>query len=1528
LTRIARLGAAVATAMLLAILLGAAPGSGGRLAASLAADAGQAPTAGDGFETVLGLPALAGFSEHSLILIGASPKEGDEEVWAYGGIGDVPANVGGASYADQNALLEHTASGWQVLPLPPGPKGEPLSPLGEDTFPDGLGPFGGRAIADGGVALLTGGGIVLRDPGGQPRLAAGLETTPGLLGKDESIPPHAPEGAPTAYAAVEDQEHTGILIAPYGDGADAASEGTVAGVLHYDGVRWTREPLEGPSAGAESGLIPEALACGGTAATDTNASAPTNCWLLAAYKSEPSVGSPNRLALFRRFASAGEPSKHVWRQQAVAGGLLGEQSSSTSATALGRGAQMLTVTSQGVWVDFEAQVNGSTVQASELVTPAGEGLATAGKWCYPPIASVCPQSLGAALPTPYERSPYESFAWSGAGEDPGTRIITGLPDGAMLELSGGRFTYTVGAGGQVEGLGGAAFDSPREGWVAEGHTGISGGGGQGQAQVIHITPQPQGDQLREEPVPFRHPLLALAQAPGSTPGDPGAQALAVGLQGQIARYTPGEGWRPEALYDEAGKVQTPTLRGVAWPEPGRAYAVGDGGAMWVWQAATGLWEPDPAKPYGFIANLNAIAFSPSDPSLGYAVGKGGTLLRYGKTWEPEAPPKELGHPNFTSVAFAGDEALATYRTVIQEPNTGKGPREAGGVIVSEGGGPWRVDQSAAALLGSLPHPRDTMLTKVAGLPDGGAVAAGPGLVIERDSSTAPWRFSPEPLPEAESVSALGAYRDASGAVRAFVSIDLDESLDPDRINGGLESGPYAGDLEPPPTPGEPPYRPPPDPLPDDGYLLKETASGWSDMEHMALPTRIGGDLPVRPDSVYALLVDPTGNAGLAVGGLTLGSVYLAESLQTAAALRFGAAGAAVPGNAPAPIVTSPTAATFAVGGDAACENECADFANEGLGPDVSLAHALASAGQIAATSPGGLRGFLYTGRRLASRPEGEGLEAGERFERELARYASLLGSASVPVHATASPNDLAPNGEGIDPFASILAQFLPGAQSGAAYYSFLSTGASGGEVAVIVLDYSSGALGETQQTWLEAQLRSAKKRGTPAIVLGNASPGLELGIAGAPLQAQDAEALTAILVTGSRDPNSQCRCGASAYLFDYPGANVQAQLTYGEEHIPAFGTGTLGYTPAPFPRETDYLGSSGFLLLEVETARRDLADNVAPVSVRSEPNIGLLALDATDGTLLRRSQVALFEALARRPPQGLAISQESSGLSRPAGSLYEQIPYTCLGAHCPYAIPTDYTFASSNPDIGDFVAHDPTSANPREVLLGANQLPVPDPRSGLFCAFNAGTTTVTITTGGLSYSEPVTVQAGSVEYPCGTVPLKNPPPRDSPLTAGFQVPSLAPAGAPPTNPLVKPVTSPPPPAPAAKQPSHPVHPPRPAPLAIVPLAPVQLFPLIAVVPPPAPSAARPTPPSGTAQVPAQSPVSQTVGVAEGEEEEEGATEVVHHMVAYRHHPEEGPLPAWPLGLVLLAVAAGMGILRSKPDLARVGVSVRAPREVR
>jgi hypothetical protein len=1471
------------------------------------------PTAGDSFEPELGMPAT------QIVMIGASLASG--EVWAYGNVGAIPAIVDGKP-SGGSVLLEHTEpsvehaepSGWQVVPLPPGPGSQQLSVSG--------GILAGRATSDGGVAVLTNGGVVTRDPEGQPTLLTQPEAS--LLGNGESLPPESPPaGSSTAFTAVEDPGHTGVLIAPYGDGAAMS-----AGILAYDGEKWTREPIEGPST-AKPGFAPEALACGAATGSDATASSPTNCWLLAEYKTEATKGAPGRLALFRRVATG--VSGAEWQEETVEGEepLLGElkppAGESLSVTALGAGtSQMLTVTSQGVWVDFLAESGNGGAGVTKLLVPVAAATAKAeGTWCYP-AGRFCSEAhtLGASLPPQYR-----SFAWPGAGGKLGTRIITGLGNRAMLEFAGDGFSTVIGAGGEAgPAFGAAAFSEPDQGWIADGAAPTAGADGQGQSQVIHVTSQPSGDQLKEEAVPFRRPLYAVAQAPGSTPGDPAAQALAVGELGEIARYVPGQGWRSESLYNAAGEAQTPTLRAVAWPSPGRAYAVGDNGAMWLWQADTGLWVPDPGKPLSFIGNLAAIAFSPANPNVGYAVGRQGVLLRFGKGWEQEptcGPTRqqlclapELTQVNFTSVTFAGTEALASYRAL-------SGHTEVGGLAVREGSGPWHVDPGVTNLL-SQAHLAEaqTVLSRVAGLPDGGVVAAGPGLVIERDSTSSAWRLSSQPLPEAQNISALAAYREPGGSVRAIVSIDLDPYLNPelsDREQQQLEEGPFKIDLPPPSVAGQPPVFLPPDLLPNSGYVLKETASGWVDMEHEALPVQalFSADMPARPDPVLALLVAPSGASGLAVGGQTDDIEGLGPKAglnirdigsQTAAAMRFPAAEASSNGATSAAIDTTPGEASFAIAGQAACVQACADFVNDGLGPEVWLKHALASAGQIATGSPGGLRAFLYTGS----------VGGEDVFSRDLARYEGAL-PAYGPDNGASAP--------GAEP-----------GPAGTSAYSFVSTG-DGGKVEVIVLGSSAGALEAEELRWLQGLLENAKKNEKgeqiPAIVMGTSSLAVPQG---------ESSPVAAILVND----------GASAYFFDSPESNVHTVVSYDGKQIPAYGTGTIGYVAVPQGQsETDSLGLSGYLLAEVDTAAHtSTAPDVAPyeVTVRVVPNVSQLALYAPNGVFLRRSQVALFEALARRPPGGVDLIASGNGGIEPAGpDPYDQIPFNCLGANCAYEIPTEYTFSSSNPEVGGFVAHEPASANPSQVLLGAKQLPVSveplldaagepveenghyinqnrEPlakqqagKSGIFCAFNPGTTTVSITTGGLTYSEPVTVQAGSVEYPCGTVPLRNPPPAEArPRIAASPVP-VPTAETPPASPLIQ-TFVPPPPLPVRVHPkAHPLPPAAALPFVVPPHAHASLLPTI--VPPPAPFLGRPIPPSGTSQV-----------VDEKREEESAQATVDTRSAAAVYDPDEsrgvGP---WPLlALIVIAAGAGTGVRRGRrqPRPALALASQRRRRQAR
>ena len=111
--------------------------------------------------------------------------------------------------------------------------------------------------------------------------------------------------------------------------------------------------------------------------------------------------------------------------------------------------------------------------------------------------------------------------------------------------------------------------------------------------------------------------------------------------------------------------------------------------MWLWRSDTGLWEKDPAAPIGFEAHLMDVAFDPANPDRGYAVGRTGALLRYGKSWMQEELPAGFGSADLTQVAFAGSQALVAAGRDL---------------LVNDGAG-WRVDAGVRALLGAADAPR-------------------------------------------------------------------------------------------------------------------------------------------------------------------------------------------------------------------------------------------------------------------------------------------------------------------------------------------------------------------------------------------------------------------------------------------------------------------------------------------------------------------------------------------------------------------------------------------------------------------------------------------------------------------------------------------------------------------------------------------------------------------------------------------------------------------------------------------------------
>jgi hypothetical protein len=1487
-------------------------------------------------------PVVPASAAGATLLFGPSPNEAAGEVW---GEGTAPGGNGD--------LIHYTdEGGWEPVPYPVEEDGGTQTELEIPHVANA-----GRTTPAGGVVTVAQLGprpetnaeskpeaLLVRDPGGQFRA---VEPPEGFLAEGELL--FQREGlAPSVHlAAVEEADgKTGAFILPFN-----TSGKILTSVIHYDGSSWTREPICVTAAPAPC----DVPAVAGTAMIAIEAAGPGNAWMLARLPRESAFKPGKGLALLHR--TEGE-----WRL-APLGGPLGALYAVEESTVAGKKVfvtprekgQPLTVSGNGVWVDASVQVGSREARPSSATVyyDSGEGDPgfgqLTGAWCDPlpgteaaVIEPFCPAQLHSDLAQGEGRS----FAWAGSGAagDFGTRAITGIGRGAMLVFENGAWSRIPLAGnGGAEA--GAALSSPDEGWLGP---------------SLRLTREPIRSSLVPWPLPFRHPLTAVAPQPGVPVGELSSEALAVGESGQVARYLPGIGWQPESLLSGNGSRATPNLTGVAWPTPGLAFAVGSEGAMWLWRASTNLWEADPGAPSSWVhGNFTAIAFDPNEPERGYAVGQQGLLLGYGRRWEQEALPPELGpEPNFTSVAFAGNEAIATWTEAIAPENPNFVSEAISGVIVNDGTG-WRAEpQAAEALLAAAGRSSVVSATEgrrsavpprlVAGLPDGGAViAGGTGEIIEREGAGDPWHAVPGS--QLGQPAALSAVREG-GQLRAIVSV---------------ESSPVAGFGYSPsvteepqgaihPGPDQPPLLLEPYGLPPTGFIVRQTATGWRDEEHQAFPTPGGSDdqesshaldMPRMPDAVLALLVSPDGSRGWAVGGQTgeqasagaVGEIQR-EGLQTSAAMRFGEEAAPPPNAATAPVPVTPGEATFAIGGNAQCADTCADLSKTGIGPDVWLENAV---GKAAATP--GVRAFLYTGSSVA-----KGLELAkispDEFGEEEAAYADRLGSAAgaLPVFAAPSPTDVyessletfAREFEGFEePFGSgadaggIVPVSAGDRATGNYSYAFESSGSTGAErVRVIVLDYLSAPLDQDAQCWLAGQLDEARVAGAPAIVVANREVGTDAGLSQLLLTGADE---TTGVVCPQTEPGA-----ASAYFFDQPEGNTIGSVSFGGAAIPEYGTGSLGYARIPDSRVNEFPAPSGFLLASVDTAARNPLTNVAPVGARMIPSIGSLAMYAADGTLLRRSQVALFEGLARRPEAGWeCIGNDAPQICEGVEpDSYVQIPYRCVIArNCGTQIAPEYRFTSSSPDIANFVRADPATGNPRSVYLSPEGKSEPDPTSGLLCAFNSGTTTVSIETGGLVYSVPVTVQAGSVQRPCGTVPRTDLPAAVPAITPpppppASQPPFKSPPGALPPPPVPTPTPTPTQipvvgPAPVVPHPVHPAPAPPPAPTFFG--APSSVFPVPGFAPPPPPTVPEPVPPSGTSTVEVSSPVAQSAVAPEEKREAEAAIQQVHHMSVYE--PEGFNLPpAVPIVAVLALLVGGCGLVgtRRRERLAYVPIEAR------
>jgi photosystem II stability/assembly factor-like uncharacterized protein len=1016
-----------------------------------------------------------------------------------------------------------------------------------------------------------------------------------------------------------------------------------------------------------------------------------------------------------------------------------------------------------VWIGAKVFVNNH--EAGHVVARYDGSTGTVtNSWCTLPLANSCEEPLGsAAVP--------DAFFATESGP-----VALSLQAEAVDIYARGRWRSVLTPGHGPEG--GDAFTGPDAGWLG------------GKKALGQWSAQQSSSLLTPWPLPDRSPLTSVALAPGSraTAGESGA--LAVGLDGATLRYDASTGWQVQPAAPRAHHLN---LLGVAFNGPSSAFAVGQFGVILHWDGAS--WSEDPQSISLTQSQLNAVTFAATGE--GWAVGANGTILYYdGQRWSIEAPPSAESGQNISSVAVAGSEAFAVA---------------GGNLIRHRPSGGWEdIEES---LLPSSPKPTARQLRLVAGLPDGGVIAAGRSIMLVREATGHDFEYAEQPL--SGIAVALAPFREAGGKLRAYVSV----APPVNQLSGEVAGFP-----------------------PGDGELLRQSESGWQDLSRSQFAGNvIAGDGAVKSDPVLALATDQTGEHAWAVGGYDgtedaahQGTTQVLSARpagwRTASIWRYDTEGNAQPSglaSAAPSVAAKPGVVSFAFFTSPECKAQCSAVPD--AQPDVNLS---AATKQIAAyaAQPGGPAFAVLGGNAVGPLESEKGAEP----EADFARLPELLAPLGrLPTFAAIGradqPNETsfseafaeAPQPFGAGAPAAGIAPVSSGSQTPNGdvhrYYAF-DAKQNGATLRVIVLDDAEGQLEASaattgQRGWLERQLALARRQRLPVVA-----------IAATPLQdvKEERESVSLLLA----------RAGVLAVFTTSDRRLDERRLVpeKGAPQIPEYEGASLGY-------QKPQNNGVKWYFVSADTQARE-------VQVAAVPVIASLALKPLEGLSVSRSLTLQFEAVARRPAGTLATiagrTEEPSepGEPFPGYDNYVEIPAPSCGAR-PCVQPS-YEFASSDPTIGAFVEPSgPGSPLPR---LGADGHPVPSSVSSLFCAYNAGTTTVSITTGLLSYSLPVTVKPGGFGSPCGTVyrpgvgevirvrtaqtqgrvggAAAPPPPSPAPAsTFPAALAAIPPAPAPPPPATPQPPT---PPAQAAVKPT-PVEPPLPAPIESV-VAPPAILP--------------------------------------------------------------------------------------------------------
>jgi hypothetical protein len=941
----------------------------------------------------------------------------------------------------------------------------------------------------------------------------------------------------------------------------------------------------------------------------------------------------------------------------------------------------------GVWIQAKVRLHRSEIGNVVARYDAATGGVT-NSWCTLSVANSCEEPLDLDHPAAVP----DAIIQTASGP-----VALALQSESVRVYANGQWA-SVAAPGYRQAIpnqpgGGASFTGPNEGWLG------------GATALGQWTAKEASGVLSSWPLPDRSPLTSVAVSPHSSAAVGESGALAVGLDGTTLRYDASSGWLVQAPPPRAHHIN---LLGVAFTGPSSAVAVGQFGVILRWNGSA--WSEDPQSISLTQSQLNAVAFGPSGE--GWAVGANGTILHYdGHAWQFERPPPADAAVNITSVAAAGSEVFAV----------------AGGNLISRSpDGSWH--QEPLSLLPSNPPPAPGNLRLVAAVPDGGVVVAGRSLVLVRERPEERFKYAPQPL---QGIAvALAPFRQSDGKLRAYVSV-----APPASGQGDVAGFP-----------------------PGDGELVRQTDSGWQDVSRAQYAgSAVPGDGAVKSDPVLAVASSPTGDRAWAVGGYA-GTLDAAEqgsndplsnrdaSWRTASIWRYDGTGSALP---PGLTVSTPSlpakpgTVSFAFFTSPACRVQCAGVPD--AQPDVNL---IAAAKQIAgyASQPGGPAFAMLGGEARGPLSPERGVETAVDFAHLPTLLAPLGG---LPLFAALGRRDnVGGQADETQPWSEAFADSPPpfGSGAGAAgitavssgeagsatpnglvhrYYAFDSS-QNGARLRVIVLDNSKGTLESSsagQEAWLKGQLAEAQAQGLPVVA-----------VAARPLRGRGAEESG----DGQNVASLLARSGVIAVFTPSTTRLDQHYLVpesaEGGPQIPEYEGASLGY------QKPENNGVKWYFV-SVDT-------HAGTAHVNAVPVVDSLSLKPLNGLSVARSLTLRFEAVGRRPPGTLATTpgRTENGEVFPGYDNYVEIPSPGCKGPC---VQPSYSFASSDPTIGDFVEPSgPGSPLPR---LDGSGHPIPSSSSGLFCAYNSGSTTVSITTGLLSYSQQVTVAPGGFGAPCGTV---------------------------------------------------------------------------------------------------------------------------------------------------------------------------------